>query len=79
MLAHFIHRITTKICRLGYARKRARFLAVVVTGWMITVIVLTGIVRVVQDDAGDGKSGRSTGYCGQIIALHYYAPFGIQR
>jgi hypothetical protein len=79
MLAHFLHRLTTKIRRLGYVKIHARFLARALVIWMVDVAVLLRKVQVVQNVAWDPMTGGSTGYCGQIAATHYYAPFSIQR
>ena len=78
-LAHLLHRLTTKIHRLGYAKKLSRFLAGALVVLMVNVAVFLNEVRVVQNAPFDPMSGDSTGYCGQIAALSYYAPFSIHR
>jgi hypothetical protein len=78
-LAHFLHRLTTKIRRLGYEKKHARFLAGALVVLMVDVAILLNGVRVVQDAPFGPMTGDSTGYCGQIAAESYYAPFGIHR
>ena len=78
-LAHFLHRLTTKIRRLGYEKMLARFLAGALVVWMVDVAILLHGVRVVHSAPFDPMTGDSTGYCGQIAAVSYYAPFGIHR
>ena len=79
MIAEFLHRITTKIRRLGYAREHALFLAGFLVTMTVAIAVLMGILRAMQNKTFEPVSGRGTGYCGQTAALQYYPPFGIQR
>ena len=78
-LAHFLHRLTTKIRSLGYVKKHARFLAGALVVLMVDVAIFLYGVRVVQNAPFDPMTGDSTGYCGQIAALSCYAPSGIHR
>lgn len=79
MLAELLFRITTKIRRLGFMKTCTRSLAGILLTGLVVVTVITGIVRVRQNKECKMITGRSTGYCGQVAALHYYAPFGIHR
>lgn len=49
-----------------------------VTG-RIVVAMMRGMLWVGQNKACDLMSGLSTGYCGQVTAAQYYAPFGIHQ
>ena len=79
MLAHFLHRITTKIRRFGYAMKHAVFLARALVVWMVDVALLFGMVRVVQETVYNPITGCKSRHSGKITAAHCYAPYGIQR
>ena len=79
MFAQLLHRITTKIRRLGYAKERARFLAGFLVTEMVVVAVIMGMLRFMQNRECDLGSDHSTRYITSVPAGHCYAPFGIQR
>jgi hypothetical protein len=68
MIAQFIHRLTTKIERLGYTRTCARFFAGFFYVEMVIVATLMGMLRVMQVMELNPVTGRSTGPCGHCPA-----------
>jgi hypothetical protein len=76
MIAEFLYRITTKIRRFGQTKVRARIMVRFLVNGRIIVAMVRGMKRVRTCDL---MSGRGTGYCGQVAAAQYYAPFDIHR
>jgi hypothetical protein len=76
MIAEFLHRITTKIRRLGHTKERARLMVRFLVNGMNVVAIVRGMILIKRYDL---MTGRGTGYCGQVAAAQYYAPFGIHR
>ena len=76
MITEFLHRITTKIRRLGHTKERAGPMVRVLVNGRIMVAMVRGMMRIKTCSL---MSGRSTGYCGQVAAAQYYAPFDIHR
>jgi hypothetical protein len=79
MIAKILHRLTTKIRQLGYARAAARFYAGFLIVEMVIVATLMGALRVVQDITGFEISGTRLGACGQSPVRGCPTLLSIQR
>jgi len=64
MIAVFLHRLTTKIERLGYSRTCARFFAGFFYVEMVVVATLMGVLRVMQVTEWYPIAVRGAGACG---------------
>lgn len=76
MIAELLHRIMTKIRRLGHTKERARLLVRFLVNGRIVVAMVKGLMRI---KTCNHMTGLSTGYCGQVAAAQYYALFEIHR
>ena len=76
MIAELLHRIMTKIRRPGPANERAGLMVRVIVNGGIIVAMVQGMMRIRKCSL---MTGSETGYCGQVAAAHYYAPFSIHR
>ncbi len=68
MIAQFLHRLTTKIQRLGYTKACARFFAGFFYVEMAIVATLMGMLRVMQVTEWDMIAVRGTGAFGHSPA-----------
>ena len=76
MIAELLHRIMMKIRRLGRIKKRAGLMDRVIVNGRILVAIVRGMMR---NRKCSLMTGSETGYCGQVTAAQYYAPFAIHR
>jgi hypothetical protein len=79
MIAKILHRLTTKILKLGYAHAAARFYAGFFIVEMVIVATLMGALRVMQEIKRFEISGTRPGACGQGPVRGCPALFPIQR
>ncbi|PKL65498.1 MAG: hypothetical protein CVV32_03295 [Methanomicrobiales archaeon HGW-Methanomicrobiales-3] len=79
MIAKILHRLTTKILKLGYAHAAARFYAGFFIVEMVIVATLMGALRIVQDITDFEIPGTRQGACGQGPVRGCPALFLIQR
>lgn len=71
-----LHRITTKIRELAHTKERALLLVRFLVNGKIVVAMVKGLMRI---KTCNHMICISTGYCGQITAVQYYALFEIHR
>jgi hypothetical protein len=76
MIAELLHRITTKIRRLGHTKERARILVRFLVNGRIFVAMMKGLMQI---KTCNHMTSLSTGYCGQVAAAQYYPLFEIHR
>ncbi|MCK9581734.1 MAG: hypothetical protein M0Q92_14990 [Methanoregula sp.] len=78
MIAHFLHQLTKKIQRLGYAKEYARVFAGFFFIEMVVVATLMEMLRVVQNAEsypiavrGNGAGGyRPARFCPALLLIH---------